>query len=108
MKEINPDIELKIQYTERRGHAVELAKEYCDSGWIVVGAGGDGTLCETAQGVNQSKNSDKIPMGFVSCGGMNFFAISQGIERPKRVAELIKVEKQKRLRYVLYLIQKVL
>ena len=90
MKEINPDIELKIQYTERRGHAVELAKEYCDSGWIVVGAGGDGTLCETAQGVNQSKNSDKIPMGFVSCGGMNFFAISQGIERPKRVAELIK------------------
>ena len=29
-------------------------------------------------------------MAFVSCGGMNFFAISQGIERPKRVAELIK------------------
>ena len=37
MKEHNPSVELKIVHTERRFHAVELATQFADAGWTVVG-----------------------------------------------------------------------
>ena len=92
MKELNPDVELKVVHTERSDHAVELAEQYIKEGWLVVGAGGDGTACETVRGTLQAAangGSDKL-CGYISAGSMNFFAISAGIESPVKVAEAIR------------------
>ena len=89
MKQHNPDIEVKVVNTERAGHAIELAEQYARDGWLVVGSGGDGTLCEILQGVKRYQSADglrNVPCGFVSAGSMNFFAVSAGIESPVKVS----------------------
>eukprot|EP00658_Telonema_sp_P-2_P004319 TRINITY_DN11621_c0_g1_i3.p1 TRINITY_DN11621_c0_g1~~TRINITY_DN11621_c0_g1_i3.p1 ORF type:complete len:471 (+),score=140.63 TRINITY_DN11621_c0_g1_i3:36-1448(+) len=88
MAELNPGMEIKVVLTERVGHATDLAKQYAEDGWLVIGAGGDGTLREVVAGLS---GMDPQPLcGFVSAGSMNFFAISAGIESPVKVAQCIK------------------
>jgi diacylglycerol kinase family enzyme len=54
-----------IEITQRKGHAIDLAKEAGDKGFDeVVAVGGDGTINEVARGLIQSN----IPMGIVPRG----------------------------------------
>ena len=69
------------------GHAIELAKQYTEEGWVVVGSGGDGSACELIQGVKAAERNNDQPCGFVGAGSMNFFSVSAGIESPVKVIE---------------------
>ncbi len=55
----------KIFFTERRGHATEIAKELLQGGWEkIVAAGGDGTVNETASAlINTPSSLGIIPFG---------------------------------------------
>lgn len=66
------DISYTIHYTERRGHAVSLAKTVIKDTRVkaVVAVGGDGTVHEVAQEL-VGKN---CPLGFIPCGSGNDLA----------------------------------
>ncbi len=65
-------VDAEIRFTERRGHAVELADELARSGCrVIVAVGGDGTANETARGL---LNHDDVTFGIVSAGTGNDFA----------------------------------
>jgi len=54
----------KVLYTERVGHAIELAREYSTKADYIIAVGGDGTVHEVAEGVAGSKAIfGIIPMG---------------------------------------------
>ena len=73
-----------IEITQRKGHAIDLAKEAGDKGFDeVVAVGGDGTINEVARGLIQSN----IPMGIVPRGSGNGLARHLGI--PLRITEAI-------------------
>jgi len=60
-----------IRYTERAGHATEIAAEYRDAGYdLVVAVGGDGTINEVGRALT---NSDTA-MGIIPCGSGNGLA----------------------------------
>jgi YegS/Rv2252/BmrU family lipid kinase len=68
--------EYTITYTQRRGHAIALAREGSDQGFkIVVAVGGDGTINEVAQGL---LNTETL-MGIVPRGSGNGLARHLGI-----------------------------
>jgi YegS/Rv2252/BmrU family lipid kinase len=61
-----PDfIESSVYWTERKGHATEIAQELITKGWEkIVAAGGDGTVNETACSlINSPVQLGIIPMG---------------------------------------------
>ena len=63
--------EYKIRYTERAGHAMELASEAAMSGYdIVVAVGGDGTINETGRGLVGSDTA----LSILPCGSGNGLA----------------------------------
>ena len=58
------DYEVTVKLTEKRGHAVEMAKNAEADGFQeVVCFGGDGTLNETISGFMQS--GSKLPLGYI-------------------------------------------
>lgn len=62
--------------TERRGHAIDVARGAVREGFdLVVAMGGDGTVNEIANGLAGSQ----IPMGIIPGGGTNVLARSLGI-----------------------------
>ena len=61
----------KIMYTERAGHATEIARNASDEGYdVVVAVGGDGTINEVGSGL---LHSDTI-MALLPCGSGNGLA----------------------------------
>lgn len=65
-----------IEFTQRKGHAIELAKEASARGFNqVIAVGGDGTINEVARGLFQTG----IPMGIVPRGSGNGLARHLGI-----------------------------
>jgi len=69
-------IETNAGFTERRGHAMELARKAVEGGFdCVVAFGGDGTLNETLNGLLQkvTKGSSSCCLGFVGAGSSNDF-----------------------------------
>jgi YegS/Rv2252/BmrU family lipid kinase len=70
------DLECSIEYTQRRGHAISLAKEAAGKGFnYVVAVGGDGTINEVARGLLNSET----PMGILPRGSGNGLARHLGI-----------------------------
>lgn len=63
--------DVDIRYTERAGHAIEIAKEASESGvHVCVAVGGDGTVNEVAKGLTQTNTA----LGIVPLGSGNGLA----------------------------------
>jgi diacylglycerol kinase (ATP) len=57
------------QFTEGKGHGIELAKAAANDGYrYLVAVGGDGTIHEVANGIMQTKSSKETSLGIVSTG----------------------------------------
>jgi diacylglycerol kinase (ATP) len=57
------------QFTEGKGHGIELAREAAERGYdFMVAVGGDGTIHEVANGIMQSPNIAKAALGIVGTG----------------------------------------
>lgn len=70
-------------FTERPGHAYEIAKAAIEKDYYaVVAVGGDGTINEVASAIVQSK----MPMGIVPCGSGNGLALSLGLSLDNKEA----------------------
>jgi diacylglycerol kinase (ATP) len=60
-----------VVYSEKPGHAAQLASQYADNGSkYIIGVGGDGTLNEIASGLLHKKN---VTIGLVPAGTGNDF-----------------------------------
>jgi len=67
----NHAVDAAIVYTEKKGHASQLAKKYADMGTkYIISVGGDGTLNEIASSVLHNKD---ITLGIVPAGTGNDF-----------------------------------
>lgn len=79
-------INYEIKYTERAGHAVEIAKAVVknNSHQVVVAVGGDGSVNEVARGLIGSS----IELGIIPAGSGNGFARHLGI--PLKFEDAIK------------------
>ena len=66
--------------TQYRGHGKELAASAFREGYdMVVCCGGDGTLNEAISGMLSTKDSARIPLGYIPAGSTNDFADTLGI-----------------------------
>jgi diacylglycerol kinase family enzyme len=73
---LSSEFKVDLFRTERRGHAIEVARGAVQEGFdLVVAMGGDGTVNETANGLAGSR----VPMGIIPGGGTNVLARSLGI-----------------------------
>ncbi len=64
-------LEAEITFTQRKGHATEIARVYADKGYrYIIAVGGDGTFNEAAQALVDREN---ITFGTVSAGTGNDF-----------------------------------
>ena len=67
-----------VKYTQRPGHATQLASKAVEEAYdIVVAVGGDGSVNEVAQALIGSH----VPLGILPAGSGNGFAMNQGIGR---------------------------
>jgi len=74
-----------IEFTQRKGHAIDLAKEAHVRGFNqVIAVGGDGTINEVARGLFQTGT----PMGIVPRGSGNGLARHLGI--PLKISDAVK------------------
>ncbi len=82
------DDEYTIHYTERAGHATELARQAAEAGSeIVVAIGGDGTVNEVAQGLIHTNSA----LGIIPCGSGNGLARHLGISmKPREAMETLR------------------
>ncbi|MBR5676528.1 MAG: diacylglycerol kinase family lipid kinase [Paludibacteraceae bacterium] len=76
-----------IVFTERAGHATELANQFARMGFdAVVAVGGDGTVNEVAQGIRGTQTA----LGILPMGSGNGFARHLNIPiRPNKAIEMI-------------------
>eukprot|EP01065_Artemidia_motanka_P053009 TRINITY_DN9730_c0_g1_i1.p1 TRINITY_DN9730_c0_g1~~TRINITY_DN9730_c0_g1_i1.p1 ORF type:complete len:437 (+),score=130.90 TRINITY_DN9730_c0_g1_i1:61-1311(+) len=86
-------LQADIVLTARAGHATELAKQYgsADCGLIVVG--GDGTIHEVMDGLIENGTLADTPLGLLSQGTMNFYAVSGGLPSARDLPALLKANK---------------
>ena len=83
------DYAFETHYTQGRGDATQLVKDYAESKDLVICCGGDGTLNETINGVMELPR--RIPIGYIPTGSTNDLASTLGIPRdPKKAAALIQ------------------
>ncbi len=78
----------EIVYTERAGHAEELARKASEKGaFCVIAVGGDGTVNEVARGLVHTETA----LGIVPCGSGNGLARHLGISmKPAEALETLK------------------
>ncbi|HEX6490439.1 MAG TPA: diacylglycerol kinase family protein [Gaiellaceae bacterium] len=79
-RELRGSLELTVALTERRGHAIELARAAADAEAIFV-YGGDGLLNEVVNGVN-----GHVPLGVLPGGKTNVVARALGLPSEPRAA----------------------
>lgn len=66
------NVNAEIVFTERKGHAAELAERYIEKGFrYIIAVGGDGTINETAKAVIDKED---VILGLVTAGTGNDFA----------------------------------
>ena len=82
------DIQYEIVFTERAGHATELATAAVGNYDIVVAAGGDGTLNEVARGLLHSDTA----MAVIPCGSGN--GLARCLHLPLKTSEAIQLLRQ--------------
>jgi diacylglycerol kinase family enzyme len=69
VRALQSQVDLRVEYTRRRGHAVDLAREAAEVGVdVVVTLGGDGTVNEAVNGL-MSALPATLPTGAGSAGG---------------------------------------
>lgn len=78
-------IDFEIHWTERPGHAIELAEQGAKSHAVVVSVGGDGTLNEVVNGLA----GQQAALGVIPVGSGNDFARAVGI--PFRFEEALEI-----------------
>ena len=66
-----------VYITEKRGDAVDFARQYAGGADLVVACGGDGTLNEVITGLQLG--SHDTPLGYIPCGSTNDFAAGLGL-----------------------------
>ncbi|HCC33746.1 MAG TPA: sphingosine kinase [Clostridiales bacterium] len=78
-------------YTQRAGHAMELARDASVAGYeLVVAFGGDGTVHETANGIMRGDASRTV-LGIIPAGSGNDIARTLGIPAtPSQASELLR------------------
>jgi YegS/Rv2252/BmrU family lipid kinase len=79
------DITYEIVFTERAGHATELASETVGDYDIVAAVGGDGTLNEVARGLLHSSTA----MAVIPCGSGN--GLARCLHLPLKTSEAIRL-----------------
>ena len=68
------------EFTERAGHAIEIARQSADSGYkCLIAVGGDGTVNEVVNGILHSTKPGNAILGIVAAGTAHAFALSLGI-----------------------------
>lgn len=95
LKERN--VEYKVFFTKRAGHATELAREICalEGTKRIVFVGGDGTANEVINGLS---DFDDLTLGYIATGSGNDLALGLGI--PKDPEEALRhVLEPKRFEY---------
>lgn len=90
---VQRQLDAALLITERRGHAIELARQAAESGCpVVVAAGGDGTVNEVINGLVQAaRGGHTTALGVLCIGRGNDFAGSVGIPEtlPEGIQALI-------------------
>jgi len=65
------NLDAEVVFTERKGHATELSKQYVDKGYTyIIGVGGDGTMNEVATPL---VNRKEVVLGLIGGGTGNDF-----------------------------------
>lgn len=68
-------IEADLAETSAPGHATEIAHQAVrDHRQLVIACGGDGTLNEVVNGLAQSSNGNRVPLGLLPAGTANILA----------------------------------
>lgn len=90
----------QVLVTERRGHAIELARQAALQGdAVVVAAGGDGTVNEVINGLVQAaQQGHRSALGVLCIGRGNDFAAGVGI--PETLSEGVQVLLENRRRVI--------
>jgi diacylglycerol kinase family enzyme len=84
VRALRSEVDLRVAYTRRRGHAASLAREAADSGvGLLVTLGGDGTVNEVANGLMAAgdKADNRPAMAVVPGGSTNVFARALGMPK---------------------------
>ena len=89
VRALRSQVDLSVEYTRRRGHAVTLARQAARDGFdVVVTLGGDGTVNEAVNGLMTSEPAlaelpdpaDRLPvLAVVPGGSTNVFARAVGL-----------------------------
>ena len=93
-------ISADLRLTEGPGHATRIVREADFTDYYgVAAAGGDGTLCEAANGYYANPAHGSIPLGILPMGTGNALARDLGMEERRwRVAvEIIAADKRRRI-----------
>ena len=80
---IRKNVKFDIQFTEYRGHAIEIVRDADISSYDgIIAAGGDGTLFEVINGLykNEYRKKLKIPLGVLPIGTGNAFCRDIGLK----------------------------
>ncbi|HEY3507362.1 MAG TPA: diacylglycerol kinase family protein [Actinocatenispora sp.] len=78
---LRSEVDLELGYTERRGHAAQLARKAAADGVeVIVTLGGDGTVNEVVNGLLADGPGPKVPaLAVVPGGSTNVFARALGL-----------------------------
>jgi diacylglycerol kinase family enzyme len=82
-------ITCEVKYTERAAHAVELAKEHGSASCGLIAVGGDGTIHEVVDGLLESGKLSQTPLGLLSQGTVNAYAISADLPDEHTLAQYV-------------------
>jgi diacylglycerol kinase (ATP) len=74
-------INFDFQFTEAKGHGIELARKAASEGYrFLVAVGGDGTIHEVANGIMDSKQNETV-LGIISTGTGSDLSRSTGLSQ---------------------------
>ena len=92
-KILSKENNVEIFKTEKAGHGTVLCKVNINKFDIIVAAGGDGTINEVVNGMN-----DKKPLAIIPFGTANIFALEAGIGgSAEKIAQVILSNKTKKV-----------
>ena len=83
VRALRSEVDLAVEYTQRRGHAAELAPRAASDGYdVVVTLGGDGTVNEVVNGLLRDGPGPTVPaLAVVPGGSTNVFARALGLPK---------------------------
>eukprot|EP00942_MAST-04A_sp_MAST-4A-sp1_P002461 g2461.t1 len=82
----------EIYETKYAGNGTEIACKKSKEGYGLIAVGGDGTILEIILGQRQAGN-EKLPMGIIAGGSLNYFAICGSLPTPNELPGRIMDQK---------------